>query len=59
MEPTESAHGSIGILVRAIRRNQRSKNQILSILHGMPANSTLHVKRSLLDTVIQEVQQSR
>ena len=53
------AHGSIGILVRAIRRNQRTKNQILSILHGIPAKSSLHVKRSLLDAVILEVQQSR
>jgi predicted nucleic acid-binding protein len=54
-----SAHGSIGILVRAIRRNQRSKEQIIAILHGMPMNSSLHLKRSLLEAVILEVKQSR
>lgn len=52
------AYGSIGILVRAIRRNQRSKEQILTILSGLPANSSLHIKRSLLEAVIQEVKQS-
>ena len=54
-----SAHGSIGILVRAIRRNQRSEEQIIAILHGMPMNSSLHLKRSLLEAVILEVKQSR
>lgn len=54
-----STHGSIGILVRAIRRSQRTKEQILAILHGIPANSSLHVKRSLLDAVIMEVKRSR
>ena len=54
-----SAHGSIGILVRAIRRNQRSKEQILAILIRLPANSSLHLKRSLLEAVILEVKQSR
>jgi hypothetical protein len=53
------AHGSIGILVRAIRRNQRSKEQILAILIGLPANSSLYLKRSLLEAVILEVKQSR
>ncbi|MEI6605314.1 MAG: DNA-binding protein [Verrucomicrobiota bacterium] len=53
-----SAHGSIGILVRAIRRNQRSKEQVLAILIGLPTNSSLHLKRSLLEAVILEVKQS-
>ena len=54
-----NAHGSIGILIRAIRRNHRSKNEVIAILRGLPANSSLHLKRSLLDTVIQEVEQAR
>jgi predicted nucleic acid-binding protein len=49
-------HGSIGILVRAIRRRQRSKEQILSVLRSMPSQSTLHLKRSLLDAIILEVE---
>jgi predicted nucleic acid-binding protein len=50
------AHGTIGILIRAIRRKQRTKPQVLKLLHSLPASSTLHLKRSLLDTVIREVE---
>ena len=32
-------HGTIGILIRAIRRQQMSKEEILSILQGLPNNS--------------------
>lgn len=49
-------HGTIGILVRAIRRQQRTKPEILTILSTLPARSTLHLKRSLLDAVILEVE---
>lgn len=49
-------HGTIGILVRAIRRQQRSKEQILVVLRSLLTHSTLHLKRSLLDEVIREVE---
>jgi predicted nucleic acid-binding protein len=49
-------HGTIGILVRAIRRRQRTKPEFLAILRALPARSTLHLKRSLLDAVIHEVE---
>ena len=49
-------HGTIGILVRAIRRRQRTKPEILAVLRALPAKSTLHLKRSLLDAVIREVE---
>ena len=49
-------HGTVGILVRSIRRNQRSKQQVLSILESLPTVSSLHLKRSLLDSVIQSIQ---
>lgn len=48
-------HGTIGILVRAIRRQQRTKLEVLALLRSLPAQSTLHLKGSLLDAVIQEV----
>jgi predicted nucleic acid-binding protein len=51
-------HGTIGILVRAIRRKQRAKAEILATLAGLPGCSTLHLKRSLLDAVIREVQEN-
>jgi predicted nucleic acid-binding protein len=49
-------HGTIGILVRAIRRKQRTKVEILDVLRTLPAQSTLHLKRSLLASVIEEVE---
>jgi predicted nucleic acid-binding protein len=49
-------HGSIGILVRAIRRKQRTKLEILAVLRMLPTQSTLHLKRSLLNSVIEEVE---
>lgn len=49
-------HGTIGVLVRSIRRNRRTAQQVLSVLHSLPQQSTLHLKRSLLDAVIREVE---
>ena len=51
-----ATHGTIGILVRAIRRRQRTKPEVLAVLRALPAQSTLHLKRSLLDAVIHEVE---
>lgn len=49
-------HGTIGILVRAIRRRQRSRSEILHVLRSLPEVSTLHIRRSLLDEVIRDVE---
>jgi predicted nucleic acid-binding protein len=49
-------HGSIGILLRAIRREQRSPRQVLSILHDLPARSSLHIRPDLLQMIIREVE---
>jgi predicted nucleic acid-binding protein len=50
-----ATHGTIGILVRAIRRQQRTKTEILAVLQALPTQSTLHLKRSLLEAVIHQV----
>lgn len=50
------AHGSLGIITRAIRRGQRSRDQVLATLHSLPSTSTLHLKRELLDEVIRLVE---
>ena len=49
-------HGTIGILVRAIRRRQRTKKEVLEVLRSIPSRSTLHLKRSLLEAVISQVE---
>lgn len=52
-----SAHGTLGILLRAVRRKQKSKEDILNILRALSIRSTLHVKRELLDEVIRRVEE--
>jgi len=46
------AHGSIGILIRAIRRGQRTREQILTLLRALPTHSTLHIRAGLLQDII-------
>jgi len=49
-------HGSIGILLRAIRRGQRSRDEILALLRLIPNRSTLHIKPTLLADIIRQVE---
>lgn len=49
-------HGTIGILLRSIRRGQRSPEQIAAKLRSLPTESTLHLKASLLEEVIHAVE---
>jgi predicted nucleic acid-binding protein len=51
-----SAHGTIGILVRAIRRHQRTKTEILELLSSIPQYTTLHVRPAFLAEVIRDVE---
>ncbi len=51
-----ATHGTIGVLVRAIRRQQRTKVETLTVLRSLKVQSTLHLKQSLLDAVIVEVE---
>jgi len=47
-----NVHGTIGVLIRAIRRNQRSPQQVLDILKRLPNQSTLFIRRNLLEEII-------
>ena len=49
-------HGSIGILLRAVRRRQRTRNEALSSLRELPARSSLHVRPALLEEIIAQVE---
>jgi dTDP-4-dehydrorhamnose 3,5-epimerase-like enzyme len=49
-------HGSIGILLRAIRRQQRTSEEVLSLLQGLPSRSILHVRPGLLHEIIARVE---
>ena len=49
------AHGTIGVLLRAIRRKQLTPNETVRKLEEIPLKSTLFIKRSLLHEIIEEV----
>ncbi|MBI5761461.1 MAG: DNA-binding protein [Planctomycetales bacterium] len=51
-------HGTLGLLIRAVRRGQRSRDQVLSVLRSVPDQSTLHIKSDLLDEIIRQVTES-
>lgn len=50
------AHGTIGIVLRAIRRQQRTPDEVLSILRDLPSRSTLHIRPGLLEEIIAQVE---
>jgi predicted nucleic acid-binding protein len=45
-------HGTIGILLRSIRRKQKSTEEVVVILHNLPHQSTLHIRSQLLEEII-------
>jgi predicted nucleic acid-binding protein len=48
-------HGTIGILVRAIRRRYRKPEEVLRVLSELPQKSTLYIKHSLLEEIILKI----
>jgi len=44
-------HGTVGIIVRAIRRGQKEPEEVLNILGDIPSKSTLYIRPSLLEEV--------
>ena len=49
------AHGTIGVLIRSIRQKLRRPEEILNTLAEIPRKSTLHIKPSLLNEIIQMI----
>jgi predicted nucleic acid-binding protein len=48
-------HGTIGLLIRAIRRRQLNKTGVLALLSQIPERSSLHIRPGLLAEIIQQV----
>ncbi|MGA7877524.1 MAG: hypothetical protein WCA08_17825 [Desulfoferrobacter sp.] len=51
-----AVHGTIGILVRSIRKMTRTKAEVIDLLESIPQKSTLFIKRALLDDIVAQVQ---
>ena len=50
-------HGTIGILLRSIRRGQKKPEEVLQILSDIPKISSLYIKPSLLNDILKWVKQ--
>lgn len=50
------SHGTIGLLLRSIRRGLSSRAQISSVLRSLPFRSTLHIRQSLLEEIVRELE---
>lgn len=48
-------HGSIGLLMRSLRRRQLDKAEVLLLLERLPTVTSLHIRPSLLKEFIQQV----
>jgi predicted nucleic acid-binding protein len=50
-----AVHGTLGIIIRALRRQQRTKRQVLNLLSSIRRKSTLHLAEGLLNSIIEQV----
>ncbi len=49
-------HGTLGLVVRAIRRGQRSRDQVIGLLRAIPERTTFYIRPALLREVISQVE---
>ena len=49
------AYGTIGMLLRSIRRKQLTPVRVIKLLEDIPLKSTLYIKHTLLQNIIEEV----
>ena len=45
-------HGTIGLILRSHRRGKISKAEMLQLLRELPARTTLHLRKELLDSIL-------
>ena len=50
-----TTHGTLGLLLRSVRRGTYTPAQVLALLQDIPNRSTLHIRSSLLKDVIQQL----
>lgn len=49
-----TSHGTLGLLLRAVRQRSRTSSEILELLAAIPQQTTLHIRSSLLNEVIEK-----
>ena len=52
-------HGTIGVIIRSMRRGRRTKDEVLELLRQLPSRSSLHIRASLLAEIIEQVKDAQ
>lgn len=55
MQLGHEVHGTIGVLIRAVRRGLRTSDQVAALLAEIPTRSTLYIRQDLLEKALQRV----
>lgn len=50
-----SAHGTLGLLIRAVRQQLKTPSEVIALLAAIPQQTSLHIRPSLLNEVIARV----
>ena len=48
-------HGTIGLLIRAVRRGRRAPSDVIALIEQLPARSSLHIRPALLQEILDRV----
>ncbi len=48
-------HGTLGILLRALRKNQKSAEEMAQIPKSLHSNSSLHISSDLIQYALEEL----
>jgi predicted nucleic acid-binding protein len=51
------AHGTIGILIRSVRKGHRTEREALDLLRGLPSKSTLYIRSTHLAEIIKTLEE--
>jgi predicted nucleic acid-binding protein len=50
------AHGTIGVLIRSVRKGHRTRKEVIDLLTHLRDRSTLHIRPSLLAEIIRDIE---
>lgn len=54
-----TVHGSIGVLLRAVRLGRRTQAQVIDTLEGLGERSSLHIRPALIAEIVQGLRSSQ
>ncbi len=51
-----AAHGTLGLILRSVRRKLRTSEQVLKLLAEIPERSSLHIRPALLEQTVRRAE---